>query len=590
MARQERMRQYALEKDPLAHQLRVITGVTTLLVIAIAFVFLAVEGDQDLGTATHFGILMAALALAAVCFLPVWDLWPRDAFGAVFAGQAVLLGLFLYSTGYYHPWHAYWLLIAVLAGAHLSRPVLATVVVVVLLAALSPFFYAQIANLYGRVLNYWVEVPGYIVAASVTHLLFSRLRASRLETLDYAEAVDLRNVHLQGLYTAAETMASAVRIADVRSAAEASLRALMGPAVAGVSLALPAPLLKEDGPPGDVPEGAHTDPCIEHLLERLPQKTWQALLASEVMMSSTEDTGGAMGFLGFPSADRLLLLPVQGDPGLLGIACIGLRRTDLDAEVRSVLTTFRSLLRGTLLGFQLRREVGEKEAATRAGALKAEFVSAVSHELRTPLTTIQGFSELVVHRDDIGPASQRDVQRIHDAALHMEDIVSDLHELSLMEAGRLIMAPAPMSLHPLAREMAEEAGHASTIHRVGSTVPETIAPVMADVSRIRQVLSNLLTNAVKYSPTGGEVTIAAWLDGGSVVVEVRDQGLGIPPEEMDKVFQRFYRIKDGRHTLVRGTGLGLSISRQIVEAHGGRIWVESEPGKGSPFRFTLPRA
>ncbi len=221
--------------------------------------------------------------------------------------------------------------------------------------------------------------------------------------------------------------------------------------------------------------------------------------------------------------------------------------------------------------------------------LKDEFVSLVSHELRAPLTNINASVELMLAGTEDDKLRAK-LEIIGHEASRLTRMVQSVLDVSRMEAGRLDLHTAPVEVEPLCRQAAERHLPSGTPHHL--ELAAGTPPVLADEDRTLQVLGNLLSNAAKYSPAGSRIDLDVRLvpDGSSVLFAVSDRGVGIPPDEMQRIFERFHRVErhDAKETY--GHGLGLYIARQIVEAHGGKIWVESTPGQGSTFLFTLPRA
>jgi signal transduction histidine kinase len=207
----------------------------------------------------------------------------------------------------------------------------------------------------------------------------------------------------------------------------------------------------------------------------------------------------------------------------------------------------------------------------------------VSHELRTPLTVIQGNVEALL--DGVYPADAEHLEPILEATRVMERLIEDLRTLSLADAHRLVLHREPTDLGNLLQEVA--AGHRTQADQAGIQLIVSVAdavPVMdIDPARVREVVTNLLTNALRLTPSGGSVDLAARVVGSEVEVTVRDTGGGMNPEDVDRIFDRFYRSPDSP-----GSGLGLSIARDLVQAHGGTITATSEVGRGATIRFTLP--
>jgi PAS domain S-box-containing protein len=220
-----------------------------------------------------------------------------------------------------------------------------------------------------------------------------------------------------------------------------------------------------------------------------------------------------------------------------------------------------------------------------------DFVRSVSHDLRQPLTVILGYGEVLRHALAREQGHGRQLQglgAIIASAKRMEAMIADLVDSARLEAGQVQLQLAPVDL---AAVLAPAAQHSSTPEQAGRIhldLPQPTPCVLADPGRLERVLVNLLTNALKYSPDDRPVLVKAGREDGHAVVSVVDQGVGIPPEETPRLFARYYRTRSAGKT--EGLGLGLYVARLIVEAHGGKIWVDSEPGKGSTFSFTLPLA
>lgn len=227
----------------------------------------------------------------------------------------------------------------------------------------------------------------------------------------------------------------------------------------------------------------------------------------------------------------------------------------------------------------------------RTETVRRELIADVTHELRTPLATIKGSLEGLM--DGVLPGSPQTYQQIYLEADRLQRLVDDLQELSRVEAGayELNRRAVPVAhlvktaVTRLSRQFQDKGVALETL------VPPGLADVLVDEDRIGQVLLNLVGNALQYTPQGGRVQIAAEPRREEVAMIVADTGIGIPPEHLQHVFTRFYRVDKSRSRARGGSGIGLTIARYLVEAHGGRIWVESPgPGSGSTFTFTLPLA
>ena len=224
----------------------------------------------------------------------------------------------------------------------------------------------------------------------------------------------------------------------------------------------------------------------------------------------------------------------------------------------------------------------------RTDRTKSEFLSIVSHEFRTALTGIQGFSELI--RD--GGLESDEVRAyggyIFNDADRVNRLIGDMLDLDRMESGRMSMRTTDVDINDVLMEAISRAAPSAVSAEFKSDLDPRLPIVAGDRDRLIQVVSNLVNNAVKYSPEGGTITLSSRVDGRFVLISVTDTGIGIPPEEIAHVFERFRRVRSGAAQSIPGTGLGLTIVKQIVEMHGGKIWVESALGNGSSFHFTVP--
>jgi PAS domain S-box-containing protein len=241
------------------------------------------------------------------------------------------------------------------------------------------------------------------------------------------------------------------------------------------------------------------------------------------------------------------------------------------------------------LGEALESQRSANATLEKLDRTKTEFLSIVSHEFRTALTGIQGFSELI--RD--GGLEPDEVRAyggyIFNDADRVNRLIGDMLDLDRMESGRMSIRSGDVDINEVLSDAIARAGSSPTVEFKADLDPR-LPIVVGDRDRLVQVVSNLVNNAVKYSPDGGTVTLSSRSEGGFALVSVTDTGVGIPPDEIGHVFERFRRVRSGAAQSIPGTGLGLTIVKQIVEMHGGKIWVESAVGHGSAFHFTLPLA
>jgi K+-sensing histidine kinase KdpD len=239
---------------------------------------------------------------------------------------------------------------------------------------------------------------------------------------------------------------------------------------------------------------------------------------------------------------------------------------------------------------RLAEKASEIEILRELNRLRSELIANVSHELRTPLGLIKIFCTTLLRKDvDFDHETQREFLRdIEEEADKLEKIVDNLLDLSRMKDGRLRLDKCPTDVGQLAREVMENMEVQPTQHHFIHDFPSDPLVATVDPKHIEQVLRNLLSNAIKYSPEGGTITVQGRGDKRQLLVRVSDQGIGIPSADLERIFERFYRVENEITQSVTGAGLGLAVCRGIVEAHGGRIWAESTIGVGSNFYFTLP--
>ncbi len=226
-----------------------------------------------------------------------------------------------------------------------------------------------------------------------------------------------------------------------------------------------------------------------------------------------------------------------------------------------------------------------------AEQMKSTFVSVISHELKTPVALIKGYAG-TLRRPDAAwdPETLADgLAVIEEEADRLNALIDNLLDASRIQAGVFKLERSEVDLPRLAKKVVEGFRWQTARHEFELDFPDDLPLALADEARIRQVLDNLVSNAIKYSPQGGLIRIGGWRDGSDVTMFVADQGIGIPPGEQGRLFDSFYRVDSGLRRQTKGTGLGLYLCKSIVDAHGGRIWLRSEPGQGATFFFTLPQ-
>jgi signal transduction histidine kinase len=299
---------------------------------------------------------------------------------------------------------------------------------------------------------------------------------------------------------------------------------------------------------------------------------------------------GIQAFAGFPL--------VVGEQ-LLGVLAVYHRRP-LDRNTIELLTLFAQHAATAIQEAHLFHLATEQTARLtalnvelqRANQHKAEFLANMSHELRTPLNSILGFSQLLLEGDGgILTGDQRqDVDIIAQNGQHLLALINDLLDISKLEAGKAQLHRGEVEVEPLISECVESVRSLAKTKKLdlSASVSPEVGRVFADGPKLKQVLLNLLGNAIKFTETGS-VRVTAERQGAELRVSVRDTGIGVPVEDTERIFESFQQGKSGISGKYQGTGLGLAISRQLVEMHGGRIWVKSAAGQGSTFTFTIPQ-
>jgi PAS domain S-box-containing protein len=225
-----------------------------------------------------------------------------------------------------------------------------------------------------------------------------------------------------------------------------------------------------------------------------------------------------------------------------------------------------------------------------AEELKSTFISVISHELKTPVALIKGYTS-TLRRDDVSwddEIVQDSLEVIEEEADHLTSLIENLLDASRLQAGGLSLNLADMNFEIFAERLAERFRTQTDKHSVVVDIPQDFPIVMADEGRLSQVISNLLSNAIKYSPEGGQIRISGQVRADQLILCIQDDGPGIAPGDIPHIFDRFYRAEEASRT-TKGAGLGLYLTRAIIEAHGGRIWVEPRPGDGARICFSLPR-
>lgn len=335
------------------------------------------------------------------------------------------------------------------------------------------------------------------------------------------------------------------------------------------------------------------------------EAAWPIEVDGQTVGFLLQETGGGVAMSAaaeqFLRDLRLALLQAGLIAASLGLLLGVLIAGGLTAPLRRLADAARTLRSGGAVAALPVR--GPREVATamhafnemaasleEAEQLRRRMVADIAHELRTPLTVIQGNLRALL--DDVYPLSKTEIATVYDETLMLRRLVDDLRELTLAEAGQLSLHCQALDAAVLVRQSADAFGELARERGIGFSidVPEGLPLVLADADRVAQVIHNLLGNALRHTPDGGSVALAIQAEGTLLRFAVRDSGAGIRPEDLPHVFDRFWRAERSRSREYGGSGLGLAIARELIEAQGGQIGVESRIGQGSCFWFALPIA
>lgn len=316
-------------------------------------------------------------------------------------------------------------------------------------------------------------------------------------------------------------------------------------------------------------------PLIAEALD--PAATWQILVPGDQFAQLSLQEGNHS------------CVPVTANDRLAGMLIATRANQPAQISEPEILTVVRMLAPA----LESRRQTAADHArlVEEAQHLKLDAISMLSHEMRTPLASIKGYATALL-LEDAGwddTTIREFLEIIDQESDRLSRLIGAILESASFDANSVRIDKEPILLPMTIRRVVERMQIQTPVHRFRIDIPPSFPVVEADSERIEQVLTNLVDNAVKYSPEGGTITIAGRMAAGEVIVSVGDEGLGLEAEDMKKLFERFFRASSNRRR-VSGTGLGLPISASIVRAHGGRIWARSEPGKGTTLSFTLPYA
>jgi len=314
---------------------------------------------------------------------------------------------------------------------------------------------------------------------------------------------------------------------------------------------------------------------------------------ADVLAEGTYDVARVRAIFERHGYRSLLAVPLLLERQIAGVLVVwGREPVGFAQETVDLLQTLATQSVLAIQNARLFREIADKSAQLEAASRhKSEFLANMSHELRTPLNAIIGFSEVLVDRmfGELNEKQEEYLKDIYASGQHLLSLINDILDLSKIEAGRMELEVSDFDLPGaidnaliLVRERASRRGIT-----LGHSVDERLGQIRGDARKVKQVLLNLLSNALKFTPEGGRIDVDGRVHDGVAKVSVADTGVGIAPEDQEVVFEEFRQV-GAADKKVEGTGLGLALSRKFIELHGGRIWVTSAVGKGSTFTFTLP--
>jgi signal transduction histidine kinase/DNA-binding response OmpR family regulator len=330
---------------------------------------------------------------------------------------------------------------------------------------------------------------------------------------------------------------------------------------------------------------------VDNTLVGRAASTGTPLAVSDIAESESDPHLSELRRAGWRS---MVAVPLVRTNRILGALVVRRREAgDFSPEIIHLMETFASqsalAIHNARLFRELERKTAELEVASRH---KSEFLASMSHELRTPLNAVIGFSEVLLDElfGDVNAKQEEYLEDIRASGRHLLELLNDILDLSRVEAGKMELEFAGVSLRQLLEDSAAMVRERAVRKGVSLdvSVDDDVDAVVADPLRLKQVTVNLLTNAVKFTPEGGRVDVRAQRAAGNVQVAVRDSGVGIADADQQRIFDAFQQGPRSVSETAEGTGLGLTLSKQIVELHGGRLWVESRVGHGSTFTFAIP--
>ena len=318
------------------------------------------------------------------------------------------------------------------------------------------------------------------------------------------------------------------------------------------------------------------------LLERLP-RAFESFAGAGI-------TCRVIDAVAVEHADARLCIPLYADGSIFRVVLVNWSGDALVAQDDETLLAQAAELASLALANRIATDTERERARAEAADVRFDLIGMLAHEMRTPLASIKGYaSAMLLDEIDLDRDTELEfLQAIDEESERLNEMVTHLLDSTVIEAGALELHREPVLLAGLIRRTVAVMARRTDRHRLIVSCSSSVPAVYADEQRVQQVLTNLLDNAIKYSPDGGLILVRCERKGSNAIVVVSDQGVGIAPEHLNKLFERFFRTEQRRTLGVSGTGLGLPIVDSIVRAHGGRIWAESVVDEGTKLSFTLP--
>lgn len=288
----------------------------------------------------------------------------------------------------------------------------------------------------------------------------------------------------------------------------------------------------------------------------------------------------------------IMAAPLQTRENKYGVILLGTLQGpyDFKAEDLPFLQTLADLIALAIDRARLEQETNIIMESKQAERMRAEALAVLSHELRTPLAAIKGYATALMLEEVDWPVekTQEFLRLIDEETDNLQIMINDILDSSLIDIGQISLEYQPVQLNRIAKEIATDMQRRTEQHRFIVDFPDHFPVIDADSRRIKQIIRNIIDNSIKYSPDGGMIVIRGEVRKNDVVISIADQGVGISPEDLIPLFDKYFRVKAPTGFYVPGTGLGLPVARELVEEHGGRIWAESKVGEGTTLYFSLP--